>query len=196
MDALEQGWSYQDGTPVFPVGKVGKALDTASGAGALAAMVKVPGTSVCYADMAFCPEGVSVAMWLMIVIPPNKPSRYVIYAIDCAFIRYQNKQLEVFARKSPDKWYRINVERFLVNTWMHVVFTAKQGDRLRVYINGCDTGIEHVGFPRTPTEMPAPLILGAGHIMLDELMYWYHVLEPMDIWRLYVHGGVSNKTTG
>ena len=114
------------------------------------------------------------------------PPSFVIYAIEGAFIRYQNAQLQVFARQNTGEWYKINVEKILVNTWMYVVFTVTPGDGPRFYINGCDTGNQVIVEP-APGEVPIPLVL--GNSKMDEIMYWYHVLEPMEIWSLYMQGG-------
>ena len=89
--------------------------------------------------------------------------------------------------------------------WNHIVFTWSRGNGIRMYMNGCDAdpGGRH-GYYQNQTHSKSfnaerKFFLGRntlegqyGNLNIDELFIWHQVLQPAQVWRLFLQGGVAS----
>ena len=99
------------------------------------------------------------------------------------------------------EWYRGPIIPYA--EWKHVVFTWSRGNGIRGYMNGCDADPDgRHGYYQYQTRtgsftMENQFFLGRntqigqyGNQNIDELHIWHEVLQPDQVWQLFLQGGV------
>ena len=99
-------------------------------------------------------------------------------------------------------YYEANGGEWLPDRWLHVIFTWKSGEGIRLYLNGCDMdpdGDKSYASNKPRLEVVSesyPIKVGAGMTahpkydgITDELYVWYEKWSPRQIWQFYLQGG-------
>ena len=163
--------------------------------------------SECFYNQDACAKGVTFALWF------KAHSDVVTFtAIDTGatsrnsrgvYLRYFKTRDLKISIKWDQKYDYYKVPGVPPLTWIHVAFTWDRQSGIRGFINGCDadaTGSKGYAWraPRNDAiRRTYKFTVGAGidgsfepgEMSLDELMAWNSVLEPAEIWQLFIQGG-------
>ena len=166
--------------------------------------------SECFYNQDACGEGVTYSLWFKV------HSGFATFsAIDTGATSQSSRgvYLRYFVNRNIKlsiKWEQIyhyyTVPNFPLLTWMHLAFTWTRQNGIRGYINGCDADVaDSRGYPSMAFR-DDPIIqtftftvgtgksgtVGFGRMSMDELMAWNNVLEPEEIWQLFIQGGTMH----
>ena len=94
-------------------------------------------------------------------------------------------------------YYHPAVE-WATDQWSHVAFTWAAGQGIRAYLNGCDMDADDTkGYASSQARQRAFSTWYAFQLRpvagttVDELYIWHDLLNPQQIWQLYIHGGTA-----
>ena len=164
----------------------------------------------CFYDQDECAEGVTFALWFKV-----HSDAVISTAIDTGATHTQSGEVYMAYIRNHDlklsiKWDQMydfyKVPNFLLLTWIHVTFTWDRRIGIRAFLNGCDADpTNSKGYAsRTPREKARvktySFTVGTGkngtfefgQMALDEMMAWNDVLEPSQIWQLFIQGGTTS----
>ena len=181
MDELDPTWYMDSGRANFTKGKVGNGLDGPR------VMIGRHGVQECFANTDYCPDGVTLAMWVFLR-HPYAPDNWIFTAQRFGMLRHFDPFLQLFIRDGS-QIHKDKITFKLLNTWAFIAFTWNSGEESKIYINGCPSEVGRRPSSFGLESMARPLVLGWGDNIIDELRYWYHILTAAQIKQLYIQGG-------
>ena len=107
--------------------------------------------------------------------------------------------------KDASTYHQYEAPQFPLNEWVYLVFTwPSNGGLIHLYINGCDADATNgKGYAYNLARFQdinkqIRFRVGAGGIAavssanadIDELLFWDKVLQPLEVWQLFIDGGV------
>ena len=163
-----------------------------------------PHTSACHHTFQECPDGVTWAMWLKMewlvtgaildTGGSHSPSRgYVLWRTSTGLF---------FGAKNTTHHHGLSTKLLKLGYWVHLVFSLHPATNGVMYLNGCR--VKDRGFRYRVSTIPVtgtyvryfPFILGStvfdrsnAAMDIDNLLIWYNILTPADVWKLYLQGG-------
>ena len=165
----------------------------------------------CFYNPDVCATGVTYAFWLKLL-----PNTVLFYVVETGGSSFDARGL--YVRGYPDKGIKLSMKwnlkfdyyrasDFPYLTWTHVVFIWDRTAGIRLFINGCDADVNNdkglsTREPRIrPITKTYRFLIGAdrnstrsfGKMALDEFIAWHDVLEPGQIWELFLQGGTINQ---
>ena len=166
----------------------------------------------CFYNQDVCTKGVTFALWF------KAHSDVITFtAIDTGatdrdsrgvYLRYfETRDLKI-SIKWDQKYDYYRVPSFPPLTWIHLAFTWDRQSGIHGFINGCDADTtDSKGYASRDLRQQAIHktyrftvgtgkngTVGFGEMSLDELMAWNNVLEPAEIWQLFIQGGTLRST--
>ena len=163
-----------------------------------------PYTSACYHTFQECPGGVTWAMWLKL-----EGQRSSVLILDTGgrdpssmgyCIWYWSIGIFQIVIKNTTHYHLLDVKNWELGQWVHLVFSAHPATSAAMYLNGCrvrDRPFRHSLYTRGhDLNRYHPFVIGSdatGYnyavMDIDNLLIWYNILTPNDIWKLYLQGG-------
>ena len=165
----------------------------------------------CFYNPDVCATGVTYAFWLKLL-----SNTVTFYAVDTGGSYYSARGL--YVRGYPDKGIKLSMkwnlkfDYYLASDfphliWTHVVIIWERATGIRLFINGCDADVNNekglsTREPRSRRiTRELKFMIGAGsdatrtfgNMALDEFIVWHDVLEPDQIWELFLQGGTINQ---
>ena len=165
----------------------------------------------CFYNPDVCTTGVTYSLWLKLL-----PNTVTFYALDMGGNNFNSRG--VYIKFYPDQDIKLSMKwnlkydyyrtsNFPLLTWTHVAFTWERAAGIRLFINGCDADVNNDkglssrdprSYRRTRTYK---FLIGAdknairtfGKMVLDDFIAWHDVLEPSQIWELFLQGGTINQ---
>ena len=162
----------------------------------------------CFCNQDACAEGVTFSVWFKV----HSVSASSVSAIDTGATSRSSSG--VYMKYFPNrdiklsiKWDQMydyyTVPNFPLHTWIHLAFTWTRQNGIRGFINECDVDVSDSKGFASRTIRADPITetsrftvgagrsgtLGFGRMSLDELIAWNNVLEPAEIWQLFIQGG-------
>ena len=162
--------------------------------------------SECFYNQDACIEGVTFSLWLIV-----HSDSATFNAIDTGATKRNSRGFYLTFRLNHDmklsiKWEKMydyyKVPNFPLLTWIHPAFIWNRHHGIRGFINGCDAdvtdskGYDSRAIRDDPITNTFRFTVGAGksgtgkfgRMSLEELMAWNHVLQPAEIWQLFIQG--------
>ena len=161
----------------------------------------------CYQNPDKCGGGITFALWLNVHAYDS-----VILdtgAMDSGSIGYYifitpEHSIKISV-KDTSMYHQYEAPQFPLNEWVHLVFTwPSHAGLVHLYINGCDAdATNEKGYAYNLARFSSlssqyKFLLGAAlngirsyaHADMDELLFWDRVLQPLEVWQMFVDGGV------
>ena len=185
------------GNPQLVEGPHGRALQTDGPAHYVRFTLRTDDS--CLRNPDFCLSGITFSMWLMNLRGNDDVMNKVFGSNGCLISGIGF----CFGLSSGEFWIAVRggvmIHRHWItvmteNIWYLVAITFSPADGLKLYINGCDSSEYRIqeGYQAIESHTPhmddesTSFTLGeASHVLLDQLLIWYDVLGPDEIWSLH-----------
>ena len=165
----------------------------------------------CYANLEHCTQGMTFATWVIVYQDDGYATLFdsggtIKACVGHAVVMIMRRNVTRIVIKSTDSYLRLEFpfSRSLLGQWTHFAYTwRKENSSIHAFINGCDVGKENtlhrttrtnaitdnctVTFGTRSTKNQDIIMKDTIRAKVDETKFWYQVLPPEEIWKLYLH---------
>ena len=162
-----------------------------------------PYTPACFRTIHMCPDGVTWAMWLKLEGDSHSvildTGAYYSSSLGYSIVRRTGGVFRVLYSNLTHA-HALDLTHWRLGQWVHLAFVLYPASWADMYLNGCrvnDAVLSYSMHPRSVSlTQYMPFVIGSSAwdqrytvMAIDNLIVWYDVLTPNDIWKLYLQGG-------
>ena len=162
-----------------------------------------PYNPVCLHTYEMCPDGITWAMWLKLEGNSHAvildTGGYYSSSVGYCLLRRRDGVFRVLY-SNVTHYHALDLTFWDLGQWVHLVFVLDHSTGASMYLNGCRVDgmalIFSVGPRSHPITRYMPFVLGSSSVStrysamgVDNLLIWYDVRTPEEVWQLYLQGG-------